>query len=60
MTAKGATANAQEEQTVTLTEAIKALKTLRTEFADLRMLIRAARTADDGRADENDDARVVR
>jgi hypothetical protein len=60
MTAKGATANAQEEQTVTLTEAIKALKTLRAEFRDLRMLIRAARTPDVNAGAEKHDDRVVR
>jgi hypothetical protein len=37
----------QGTETVTLAEVIEALRTLRMEMADLRMLIRAARAADE-------------
>jgi hypothetical protein len=43
----GSANNGQEGQTVTLTEAVKALRVLRAEFADLRMLIRAATASGD-------------
>jgi hypothetical protein len=58
--AGSSTNSGQEEQTVTLTEAIKALRTLRAEFSDLRMLIRAARTSHNTGDTEEHDDRAVR
>jgi hypothetical protein len=45
---QGASEDGQSAQAVTVTEAIAALKALRAELADLRMLVRAARKTDDG------------
>jgi hypothetical protein len=43
---EGASEDGRSAQAVTVTEALAALKVLRAELADLRMLVRAARKTD--------------